>query len=192
VSGVISVDWLEPETIAAGARDRTASVWTLPREQEDNPKAPPSPPVLETIGGHAAAVTVIGHGPGELLATGSVDGTVRIWRRADFGIYEPVAFFCPYQAARMNGLAWSPGGEEVATAGEDHTVYIWSIRIDSNLTLGGESGSLGLGNDNALLFRNRPLTDQELIELGGQRTFSQLTREECQTYLQALRPPGAQ
>ncbi len=132
-------------------------------------------------------MTTVREGPSAQLATAGADGTVRVWRRGDFGIYETAVGFYPYDLERVNAIAWSPHGNEIATAGENRSVRIWDVTTTRQpATLHGQNGYLTQGSENQLIFNGQPLSDDELTQLGRQRTFRQLTAVECGMYLHSL------
>ncbi|WP_037408866.1 WD40 repeat domain-containing protein [Candidatus Solirubrobacter pratensis] len=63
---------------------------------------------------------------GAHLAAGSADGTVAVW---DSGTWEEVARWLAHEGEAA-GLAWHPGGEALATGGEDGLVRLWSLAGD--------------------------------------------------------------
>lgn len=61
---------LQDQKVATVAEDRTLRIWSLKNQTE-----------LATLHGHSLPVTSIGtNGNGDIIATGSEDGTVRLWK----------------------------------------------------------------------------------------------------------------
>ena len=92
------------------------------------------------LGGHGQGKFVSSvrwHCSGDAIATGSGDGTVRIWRRRrgtqGFGSWECVAVlgnFC--SPLGFDSLDWSPDGAAIVGAGNGNTVRVWTQAPDSS------------------------------------------------------------
>jgi WD40 repeat protein len=88
--------------------------------------ADPSRPVPEaTLGAHTDGVTGVAfQAGGRVLATGSGDGTARLWDVADPS--RPIASAAlTGHTGTVNAVAFAPGGAVLATGGEDSTVRLW-------------------------------------------------------------------
>jgi WD40 repeat protein/serine/threonine protein kinase len=94
--------------IAGG--DATLAVWDVERRA-----------VVATMAGHTDAIVDIEvDRAGERVATGSRDGTARVW---DLATGEILATF--EHGARVNSIHFSPDGEYVLTASDDRTAGFW-------------------------------------------------------------------
>jgi WD40 repeat protein len=80
-----------------------------------------------TILGHSRGLTVGKWSPdGRLLATGSLDSTVRIWEAAD----NTLTAILEHPAA-ISDLAWAPDGRQLATAVQDGDIRVWDTDSQS-------------------------------------------------------------
>ena len=74
--------------------------------------------------GHAREVTRVAISPdGNLVASGSLDGTVRLWNeRLSSSIKAPLT-----HGGAVMSIVFFPNGEYVASGGEDGAVFLWDI-----------------------------------------------------------------
>lgn len=76
---------------------------------------------IQNYGGHNHQVITVAYAPdGNTLATGSVDGTVRIW---DCRSGECIFTF--NHNGCVNSVAWSPDGNHILTGSNDNKAHIW-------------------------------------------------------------------
>jgi len=90
-------------------------------------------PLLRTLVGHAAMVSSIAYSPdGRVIATGSKDKTVRLWKTSDgSAVGTPIQFGGPVSA-----LAFSPTGNMLAVASEEQSIKL--LHGETGETLGRE------------------------------------------------------
>src|SRR6266852_8980787 len=73
---------------------------------------------------------------GRTLATGSWDGTIKLW-----GIESGTLFWTSWFTENIECLAFAPNGRTVASGGDDATVQLWDAHTGEHLqTLSGQRG----------------------------------------------------
>ncbi len=86
-------------------------------------------PLSTPLTGHTAAVHTTAFSPaGPVLASGSGDGTVRLWNIGDLTRPVPIGPPLPGHADAVNAVAFSPDGHTLASAGSDGSVRLWKVQ----------------------------------------------------------------
>ena len=93
--------------------------------------------------GHTSKVNSVAFSPlsldGLMLATGSSDGTVRLWNigiRAvpgqNFAIVKSIKTLTGHTSKVVNSVAFSPDGNTLATGSSDGTVLLWGLSLSTS------------------------------------------------------------
>jgi WD40 repeat protein len=88
---------------------------------------------------HGEAVTALAFAPDEKeLVSGSLDGTVKRWDRAE----GKLAATMRGHAGPVLAIAFSPGGDTVVTGGADRTVRLWTLGGEQRFQFPGHAGAV--------------------------------------------------
>ncbi|WP_330299999.1 nSTAND1 domain-containing NTPase [Streptomyces sp. NBC_00503] len=96
-------------------------------------------PLQRRLTGHTDWVNRVAFSPdGRTLATGSGDGSVRLWDVATGAMRSTLP-----QTVKVGAVAFSPDGRTLATDSDDNTVVLWDVATDSpRHTLKGHSSGV--------------------------------------------------
>jgi WD40 repeat protein len=84
---------------------------------------PAHPRPLPSITGHTAEVRAVGFAPdGETIATGSFDGSLKLW---NLRLGQCVATLRRHSSV-IGALVWSPDGNTIYTGGGEGVICIWN------------------------------------------------------------------
>lgn len=120
-------------------------------------------PFSRAVVGHSSSVlAVAGTVDGRLGASGSSDGTVRLWNVAAAAGPTPLATLTGARGGWFAGLAFSPDGRLLASGNTDGTIRIWDVATPTHPTLAKEF-SAHRGGVRRLVFS----PDGRLLASGG-------------------------
>ncbi|NJN14970.1 MAG: WD40 repeat domain-containing protein [Oscillochloris sp.] len=106
-------------TLFSTGRDGTLRLWRV------NPDATPTGVALAAFAAHNDAITSLAlHPDGSLIATGSADRSVRIWRSLDRSLVRTLS----NHGGSVESLAFSPDGTLLATGARDRSARLFDTR----------------------------------------------------------------
>jgi WD40 repeat protein len=94
-----------------------------------------------TLSGHRHYVFSVAFSPdGKLLASGSWDGTIKLWDTATGRELRTLSGYTGY----VRSVAFSPDGKILASGSDDNTIKLWDVATWTELrTLSGHTGGVG-------------------------------------------------
>jgi len=132
---------LDGRWLAMGSKlDDAFAVWDLIQADagpvlvnDPQPAAAGSGPPVERVGGVAVAFSP----ESTTLATGSLNGVIRLWRPSD--LTKPVASLHGHEGAIL-ALVFYDNGKHLASSGQDATIRLWNLEEPSAIPVVLESG----------------------------------------------------
>ncbi|MGP9819321.1 c-type cytochrome [Salinarimonas sp. NSM] len=115
------------DVAVSGSFDNRAIVWDLGREA-----------AARVLRHHDGAVNAVAFLPEDAIATGGADGRIAFWR---LGVADPVRVEAAHEAP-VAGLAVSPDGETLASAGWDGAVRLTPLTDGTARVLTGHGGQV--------------------------------------------------
>mmetsp|Transcript_46697 Transcript_46697/g.119165 ORF Transcript_46697/g.119165 Transcript_46697/m.119165 type:complete len:424 (-) Transcript_46697:17-1288(-) len=137
---VYAVAWSpkHPDLVASGGGDDMAFIWRVGEDAfEEN-----HGDTLELAGHTDSIVAMSFNAAGDLLATGGMDGFVKVWNSSNGDLVQTLEG--PGEA--INWLEWHPKGDIVLAGSEDYSVWMWGARMGKCMQVfSGHSGSVNCG-----------------------------------------------
>jgi len=122
---------------ASGGEDDLGYLWNIESGE-----------VLVKLTGHSDSVTSIAFSSdGELVATGAMDGKVRIWRRVGKNGWRVWEFLTELQGPdEVMWLRWHPRGPVLLAGSNDSTVWLWQLPSGNTMQVfAGHGGPVQCG-----------------------------------------------
>jgi ribosome assembly protein SQT1 len=139
-AGVYAVAWspASPDLVATGGADDRAFLWRVGQDAYEETRGA----VLE-LSGHADTVSALAFSAdGAMLASGGMDGCVRVWRPSDGACLQ--ALEGPADAVEW--VRWHPRGGVVLAGAADFSVWMWLAQTGACMhVFSGHAGPVTCG-----------------------------------------------
>lgn len=123
-AGVLGIGFSpDGDTLASGGKDNTARLWNSE-----------SGALIRVLRGHEQAITDVAFSGDGVLATSSLDETIRLWPPAG------AATVLRGHDGGVTSLAFDGAGKHLVSAGLDHTVRLWSRASETSVVVPGMPG----------------------------------------------------
>lgn len=113
------------QILASSSRDHTIKLWQIPSDYtsgEPSNLQRPQVMLINTLEGHQDWITAVSFSPnGEILASSSLDKTIKIWNKQG-KLLKTINNNVP-----INWMTFSPDGKSLATADDQGQVKLWDI-----------------------------------------------------------------
>ena len=152
-AGVYAVAWspTSPDLVATGGSDDTAFLWHVGQDAFEQNQGE-----IKTLKGHTDTISSISFSKdGTLVATGGMDGCVKVWNPADGSCIQSLEG--PGEA--IEWVRWHPRGNVILAGSADFTAWMWLAATGACMQVfTGHAGPVTCGGFTA---------DGKLIVTGG-------------------------
>ncbi|BAZ08295.1 WD-40 repeat protein [Calothrix sp. NIES-4071] len=148
--------------IATAGADKTVKLWRVKDGK-----------LLNTLTGHSDEVTSVAISTNGLIASGSNDNKIKIWRQ-DGNLIKTL----PGHGSAVSSLAFTPDGQILASASWDNTIKLWHSNGEFITTLTGHNDgvtSLSFTRDNQILASGSADNTIKLWNLGDNTLIKTLS-----------------
>jgi WD40 repeat protein len=132
----------EGQLLASASCDRTIRLWQIaaPEDSDKEFKNRPCYSLLSTLSGHAWTVLTVAFSPdGKILATGSDDNTIKLWKVSTGQLISTLSA----HSWSVVAVAFTADGETLISASWDKTIKLWRISTaEEIITLSGHADSV--------------------------------------------------